>query len=321
FPYTTLFRSIYCNKFKNNEIQHFFRILEYDISKVDTQSIGFFLNKVFSKIDMGVCSKYGEFKSVRIEKHGHEDHKDYLYDDYKKFISAKWELLSTVQKKINWYYFKKLINQDMNSFNLLVAETPNVFKEKNDKFRYLLNNQIENVQNYVFDQLIEKAVSDSCKMESLYEDIYNNTKEIEIKSTIEKENPDLLQYFARVEKYKWEKIFKKYVFSESRFDLPNFLRHPNDELYSQAVFDYLTSNHGDLKEIIIEKEKLEKLISSMNKKYFVAYSLYQLLYPDSEEWNDNTVYFKRKLIRIFNYTQKEEKKDLYISSAKIVAKT
>src|SRR5699024_6327826 len=56
-------------------------------------------------------------------------------------------------------------------------------------------------------------------------------------------------------------------------------------------------------------------------KYFVAYSLYQLLYPDSEEWNDNTVYFKRKLIRIFNYTQKEEKKDLYISSAKIVAKT
>src|SRR5699024_7826702 len=118
-----------------------------------------------------------------------------------------------------------------NTFNLLVAETPNVFEEKNDEFefRYVLNNQIGNVHNYLFNQLIEKAVSDSSKMEILYEDINNNTREIEFKSTIKNEKSDLLQYYAGVEKYKWEKIFKKYIFSESQFDLPNF----SDELYSQ----------------------------------------------------------------------------------------
>src|SRR5699024_1533403 len=65
----------------------------------------------------------------------------------------------------------------------------------------------------------------------------------------------------------------------------------------------------------------DKLISSMNKKYFVAYSLYQFLYPDSEEWNDNTVYFKNELINLFHWAEEEEKKELYISSAKIVSET
>ncbi|MBD1223582.1 hypothetical protein [Virgibacillus halodenitrificans] len=321
--YYSLFRKMYRNKFNNEDLQLFFSVLKFDISKVDTQSIGFFLTKVFSKIDMEVGSKYGEFKSVRIEKHSAGESKDYLYDDYKRFISEKWELLSTIQKKINWYYFKKLIDQDMNTFNLLVAETPKVFEEKKDEFefRYVLNNQIGNVHYYLFDQLIEKAVSDSIKMEGLYEDINNNTREIQFKSAIKNEKSYLLQYYAEVEKYKWKKIFNKYIFTESKFDLPNFSRYNNDELYSQAVFDYLTSNHGDLKETLFENKKLEKLISSMNKKYFVAYSLYQLFYPDSEEWNDNTLYFKRKLIRVFNCAEEEEKKELYISSAKIVAKT
>ncbi|WP_440896736.1 hypothetical protein ACS127_01605 [Amphibacillus sp. Q70] len=320
--YYRLFRQMYRSKFNSKDIQRFFRVLEFDLSKVETQSIGFFLIKVFSKIDMEVGSKYGEFESIRIENHSYGEDKDYLYDDYKRFISKKWELLSTIQKKIDWYYFKILIDQDMNTFNHLVAETPKVFEEKNDEFefRYILNNQIGNVHHYLFDQLIEKAVFDSSKMESLYEGINNNTRGIKSKSVIKNEKSDLLKYYAEVEKYKWNKIFKKYIFSESQFDLPNFSRHNNDELYSQAVFDYLISNHGGLREAIFENKKLEKLISSMNKKYFVAYSLYQLLYPDNGGWNDNTVYFKNKLIDVFYWTE-EEKKELYISSAKIVAET
>ncbi|UUI04344.1 hypothetical protein NP439_06740 [Oceanobacillus jeddahense] len=321
--YYNLFRKMYRSKFKTKDIQHFFKVLEFDVSKVDTQSIGCFLINVFSKIDMEVGSEYGEFKSVRIGNHSYGEDKEYLYDDYKRFISEKWELLSTIQKKMDWYYLKKLIDRDMNTFNYLVADTPMVFEEKDDEFefRYVFNKQMGNVHHYLFDQLVEKAVSDSNKMEDLYKDINDNTREIEFRKVMKDKKADLIKYFAKVEKYKWEKIFKKYIFSESQFDLPDFSRYNNDELYSQAVFKYLTSNHSNLRESILENKKLDKLISSMNKKYFVAYSLYQLFYPDSEEWNDNTVYFKNKLINVFDWAEEEEKKELYISSAKIVSET
>lgn len=312
--YYKLFKKMYRSKFDYDDIIFFFKVLEYDISKVDIPSIGSFLIKVFSKIDVEVGSKYGEFKSVRIEKCIYREQKVYLYDDYKIFIHKKWNLLSAIQKKIDWYYFKGLIDKDMNTFNYLVAETPEVFEETNEKFEFrsLLNKQVGNVHNYLFDLLIERAVSDSIKMEDLYKDISSVKKN---KTT------DSFKYYAGIEKYKWEKIAQKYLISEPQFDLPNFSRYNNDELYSKAVFDYLIRSHGNLRENISENEKLEKLVSSMNKEYLVAYSLYQLFYPANEKWNDNTLYFKRKLIDTFHWAEEDEKKELYFSSAKIVAQT
>lgn len=322
--YYRQFRKMYRRKFDYGDIIFFFRVLESDISKVDNPSIGSFLTQVFSKIDIEVGSKFGEFKSVRVEKCIYREEKVYLYDDYKRFIYEKWKFLSKIQKNIDWYYFKELIDKDMNTFNYLVAETPEIFEKTNEKFelRSVLNKQIGNVHNYLFDHLIEKAVSNSSKMKDLYEDINNNLTRIKLKSVLKNKTADLLnKYYAGVEKYNWETIVKKYLISESQFDLPNFSRYYNDELYSKAVFDYLIRNHGNLREKISENEKLEKLISSMNKEYIVAYSLYQLFYPANEKWNDNTLYFKRKLIDAFYWPEEDKKKELYFSSAKIVAQT
>lgn len=321
--YYKLFRKMYRSKFEYNDIIFFFKVLESDISKVDNPSIGSFLIKVFSKIDIEVGSKYGEFKSVRIEKCIYREKKVYLYDDYKRFTYEKWKLLSKIQKKIDWNYFKELIDQDINTFNYLVAETPEVFEETNEKFEFrsALNQQIGNIHNYLFDHLIEKAVSNSSKMKDLYKNINNNLTKIKLKSVLKNKKADLLKYYTGVEKYKWETIAKKYIISEFHFDLPNFSRYSNDELYSKAVFDYLIKSHGNLRENISENQKFEKLIFSMNKEYLVAYSLYQLLHPASGKWDDNTLYFKRKLIDAFHWAEEDEKKELYFSSAKIVAQT
>ncbi|KIZ52508.1 hypothetical protein UM92_17065, partial [Bacillus safensis] len=184
-----------------------------------------------------------------------------------------------------------------------------------------LNQQIGNIHNYLFDHLIEKAVSNSSKMKDLYKNINNNLTKIKLKSVLKNKKADLLKYYTGVEKYKWETIAKKYIISEFHFDLPNFSRYSNDELYSKAVFDYLIKSHGNLRENISENQKFEKLIFSMNKEYLVAYSLYQLLHPASGKWDDNTLYFKRKLIDAFHWAEEDEKKELYFSSAKIVAQT
>lgn len=318
--YYKLFRKMYRSKFDYDYIILFFKILESDISKLDNHSIGYFLNKVFSKIDYDVIS--GKSKSIRIEKQSYGEREIYLYDDYKIFIRKKWELLSGIQKNIDWYYYKKIIDRDMSSFNRLLDETPKVFEVDNNEFEFssILEKQIGNVHTYFFDLLIEKAASDSSKMEALYKDIQKSTSKMELKSIRKNKTNDLLKYYAEVEKYKWEKITQKYLITESQFDLPNFSRYYNDEFYSKAVFDYLIKSHGNLRENISENQKLEKLIFSMNKEYLVAYSLYQLLYPTSEKWNDNTLYFKRKLIDSFNWAEDDKKKELYFSSAKIVEK-
>ncbi|TKI22522.1 hypothetical protein FCO27_15800 [Bacillus pumilus] len=318
--YYRLFRKMYKSKFDYDYIILFFRVLESDISKLESHSIGYFLNKVFSKIDIEVIS--GKFKSIRIEKHSYGEKEIYLYNDYKIFIRKKWELLSRIQKKIDWHYFKKIIGRDMSTFNRLLDETPKAFEENNNEFEFssVLDKQIGNVHIYLFDLLIEKAVSDSTKMEELYTDIKKNNLNMKFKSVKKNKTTDFLKYYSKIEKYKWEKIAQKYLISESQFDLPTFSRYDNDVLYSKAVFDYLIRSHGNLRENISDNQKLENLIFSMNKEYLVAYSLYQLFYPASEKWNGNTLYFKRKLIDAFHWAEEDEKKELYFSSAKIVGK-
>ncbi|WP_426578936.1 hypothetical protein P5490_000985 [Bacillus altitudinis] len=321
--YYRLFRKMHKNKFDYDDIRFFFRVLKYDISKLDNHSIGYFLNKVFSKIDIEVGSKYGNFKNIRIEKHRFGEEEIYLYDNYKRFIDKKWGYLSDIQKEIDWYYFKKIIDQDMYTFNRLLDKSPKLLEKNINEhdFSSVLNKQIGNIHIYLFDLLIEEAVSDSTKMEELYTDIKENNFNMKFKSEKKNKTTDFLKYHSKIEKYKWEKIAQKYLISESQFDLPTFSRYDNDELFSKAVFDYLIRSHGNLRENISENEKLEKLISLLNKEYLIAYSLYQLLYPANEKWNDNTLYFKRKLIDAFHWAEEDEKKNLYFSSAKIVAQT
>ncbi|MBO0409923.1 hypothetical protein JZO81_02580 [Enterococcus hulanensis] len=317
--YYRLFKKIYRNKFTFEDLDNFFYSLKFDISRVDDQSLGLFLTKVFKEISVEIGSEYGEFESVRSEKRSYGEYKNYLYDDYKKFIVRKWELLSTVKNRIDWNNFSRLINMDLLTMKRLVAKTPKAYEKDNNSLRNLLGNKVDNIHEYLFDKLLEKAMSDTCEMESLYSDIEDSTREIAFKEDAIIA-PALLEYYIEFEQYKWEKISEYYLDSESHFKLPKFYNDGNKECYSKSIFNYLVSHYGDLREPISENRKLMELVFSMNKKYRVAYYLYQIFYPDSG-WTKNIMFFQEKLKDIFYFNLGDEGKDLYSSAAAVVDKT
>ena len=317
--YYRLFEKMYRSKFTYEDEDTFFNSLKFDISRVDDQSLGFFLTKVFKEISKEVGSEYGEFNSVRSEKRSYGEYKKYLYDDYKKIIVRKWELLSTVKNRIDWNNFSSLINMDLHTMKHLIAKTPKAYEKDNNNLRNLVGNKVDNIHEYLFDRLLEKVMLDSCEMKNLYDDIEDSTREIAIKENTNMA-PDLLEYYIKFEQYKWKKIAEYYLDSESLFKLPEFYSDSNEGWYSKSVFDFLVNHYGDLREPISENRKLMDLVFSMNKKYRVAYYLYQIFYPDSG-WTKNIIFFQEKLKDIFYFKLDDEGKDLYSSAAAVVDKT
>lgn len=317
--YYRLFKKMYRSKFTFEDVDNFFYSLKFDVSRVDDQSLGFFLTKVFTEISVEVGSKYGEFKSVWSENLSYGEYENYLYDYYKKFIIRKWEFLSTVKNRIDWNSFSSLINMDIRTMKYLVAKTPKAYEKDNNSLRNLWDNEVDNIHEYLFDWLLEKAMLDACDMEILYKDIEDTMREIAFK---EKKNIEsaLLEYYIDFEQYKWKKIAEYYLDSESHFKLPELYSDSNKKWYSKSIFKFLIGHYGDLREPISENKKLMELVFSMNKKYRVAYYLYQIFYPDSG-WTKNTVFFQEKLKNIFQFTIDDEGKNLYSAAAVVVAKT
>lgn len=318
--YYELFRKVYQSNFDYESIQNFFKYLKFDILRIETNSMGLFLAKVFSEIDMNLGSEYGEFKSVRLEKRGLGRYEKYLYDGYKIFIKQKWKLLSSIKEEIDWVHYADLIEDDIRTITYLVNETPKLIKKKDNNLFHRRDEQIDNVHNYLFDQLIERAISEPGGMEILYQKIQESSKKLKFVLMIN-ENTDILEYYRDVDKHKWKILVEKYLFSETQFELPSFSRYDNKELYSQAIFNYLISYYADLDQLITDNEQLGKLIQSMDREHRVAYSLYQLFYPTRDAWDSNTIFFKNEIEKEFIWLEGSEGDTLFYSSAKIVSGT
>lgn len=318
--YYELFRKVYQSNFDYETVQYFFRYLEFDILRIENQSQGLFLAKVFSDIDMNLGSDYGEFKSVRLEKHSLGSYEKYLYEDYKLFIKQKWKLLSSMREEIDWLHYADLIEDDIRTVTYLVNETPKLIEKKDNKFFHRMDEQIDNVHNYLFDQLIERAISEPDGMKILYQKIQESSKNLEF-TLMTSENTNISEYYRDVDKYKWKMLVEKYLFSDTQFELPSFSKYDNKELYSQAIFNYLISYYADLDQLIADNEKIGKLIQSMDKEHRVAYSLYQLFYPSRDEWDSNTMFFKNEIEKEFKWLEDSKGETLFFSAAEKVSST
>ncbi|MGL9730586.1 hypothetical protein [Enterococcus sp. DIV0756] len=308
--YYNLFQKAYAKEFSQDYNYKFFRNLKYDLLEIDTKLIDIFLNEVFSKIECELESSEGAFKSV---KNGERE--KYLYNSYKRFVHEKWKFLTSNKYKIGWRQFKKLLESDITVFKRLVNETPKLV-EKNDRVRFVLNDQIDNVHNYLFDQLIVRSMIEPNEIDELYKSIKESTRKLKYLS-----KNKLQKYYESVENHKWERLIENYLNSDIEFDLPVFFDRDDKDFYSNAVFKVLIEDYGDLRKSIDSDEKLKKIIESMNAVHFVAYSLYQLFYPNDHDWKENAVYFKNKLESKFDRYDENENEQLYRAAAKKIATT
>lgn len=337
--YHKYFKKMYKYGFDAEKIEIFFRKIANNLQKVNDEEVDEFILTIFSEINKNMMYPFGEFKKVRKIKTFYGTDDKFLYYDYKRFVYKKWEFLTRIQEDIRFSSFKELIDDDMFIISQLVKENPEFIEERNVMQR-MWYEQNENTHEYLFDKLIEKAILDN-RMDELCNEVKRTTMQLE---HISNEKKILIDFYTNIEKYKWEKIFEEYWKNSGQFELPKFRKKEervistnryqenielitidpdNYELYSSVLFHYLISNFGDLDKKHFDNEKIKKMIKAMDKEYSVAYSLYQLLYPDGKNnWNETTFYFGKQLDKYFDFfDENEQREKLYMTAASKVSNT
>ena len=250
-----------------------------------------------------------------------------FYNFYRKYCKYKWEFLKKFQDNILSNTWKELIEQDLRVFQSL--------EKKDDTFEVL---QIEKptrvnwrqssnykIKEYLFETLINNK---TINLNVIVDELKNELHSIK-NSKDEKELQVINEDFLR---FKLNQLFKLYEKGEREFSLPKFKKlsdefdgserndFNNSMFYSKICFNYLGRGRietfvqnkiteAESEEEIKQKrraEKIQKLILSMNEEYRLAFMLYQLIYTDYTQWDDNIEFYDTEIKKIMRCDEKKQ---------------
>lgn len=144
-------------------------------------------------------------------------------------------------------------------------------------------------------------------------------------------------YYDEYEGEVWNILFDKYKNSNdiSNVFLPNlrepevvvdFFRGSNEIIvrdydnkitYSRICFKYLTDNYSCIDSKISNFSNLLEIVKTMSVNYRGAFALYQLLYPETRDWDSSDGEYIEILVEIFK-SSKEKKEKLYNDMISII---
>ncbi|WP_311522806.1 hypothetical protein [uncultured Streptococcus sp.] len=148
---------------------------------------------------------------------------------------------------------------------------------------------------------------------------------------------EIRDYYNEYEEKVWNIIFDKYRNSDDLSDvfLPD-LREPEmrvdpfdggDEIiildydnklaYSRICFKYLTDNHNHVDSSTSNFTNLIEIVKTMSINYRGAFALYQLLHPETRDWDSSDGEYIEILVEIFK-SSKEKKEKLYSNMISII---
>lgn len=251
---------------------------------------------------LSIFNKNGKIKNTFQNKNIEflSDRIDNFYHFLSAFILKKWKLLKNYEKYIPFPIWQQLVNQDLENINEIVKFNSPIFLDS----EYIKHKQYDNgVEEKLFQFLIDKEDAD---MTDIIELIKKEIKCIDSEKSYE-------YIFLN---YKLKKILKKYEKEEILFSLPKFknLRNRRNEngeyydyensmLYSKICFEYLF-NFGRLLDFS-NNQKIKNIILSMNEEYRLAFMLFQLLYTDSVQFDQNIEFYDCEIREII------ENNDMY----------
>lgn len=321
--YTEIFWLIYCNRdrYKNDFIKN---KLIRDFAKLDANEYEEFVTNIFdldyfdnrnlywtisNQIETGFeLTKTQKFHNRfllddRPWLETYQDKNEYdlrqewksFYKYVRTFIFGKWMFLKQYENSFSAKSWKDLILGDLNIIDKIVKNDPTSESLKIEYpdervTRFVQSYRTENVREFLFNLLIEK---EEINLNGILGDI-----EEEIRNFEENETDQFYRYTYDFLKFRLVTILDKYENGNIDLSLPKFQRlsehnvfqhgkrndYENSMLYSQICFDYL--NNGRFKKIG-DNEKVKRLILSMNEEYRLAFMLYQLLYTDSIQGDEN----------------------------------
>lgn len=251
-----------------------------------------------------------------------------FYKFYRKYCKYKWEFLKKFQDNILSNTWKELIEQDLRVFQSLEKkdDTFEVLQIENPTRVYCKQSSDYKIKEYLFETLINNK---TINLNIIFEDLKSELQSIKNskdEKELQKQNEDFLRF-------KLNQLFKKYESGEREFSLPKFKKLSyefdgskrndfyNSMFYSEICFDYLDRGRietfvqnkiteAESEEEIKQKrraEKIQNLILSMNEEYRLAFMIYQLIYTDNTQWDDNIEFYNTHIKKIMdNYENYQE---------------
>ena len=284
----------------------FFSSLKKDIEKIiEYSEVEQLLNGVFDEV-------FEAFKYKSYNNRWIDSNISKLLSYYPKYINE----FTTFMKKCNidknissksWFYIFELHQQMLE----LIIKYNKSELLKVDEFVYdIESNSFTKMYKLLFDTLILRRdvlsllISDYSNLESNsnnYFLIYNTPNDRAI---------------IKIREYKCKSLLKLYLsVNDNSIDIGhiNYLNNENfKEFYSKVGFEFL-SDKGRLR-TFDKKDVLNKIILSMNNEYSLAFMLYQLLYTDYTEWDDNIEFYDAEIKKIMRCD--EERQNYLFNQAK-----
>ena len=329
-----LFWKVYKNP--DQYVENFISVfLENRFLLIDVEERNDFVFSIFHK---EYCRNYNLADSIDeyIEKLSSKQISDF-YKFYRKYCKDKWEFLKRFQDNILPNTWKELIEQDLRVFQSLEKkdDTFEVLQIEKPTSVYLGQSSDYKIKEYLFETLINNK---TIKLNVIVNELHS-IKYSKDKKELQDQNKDFLRF-------KLNQLFKQYEKGEREFSLPEFKKLSygfddnkrndfyNSMFYSEICFNYLDRRRietfiqnkiteAESEEEIKQKiraEKLQNLILSMNEVYRLAFMLYQLLYTDYTQWDDNIEFYDAEIKKLMSCDE-EQQNYLFCQAKEIILRT
>lgn len=248
-----------------------------------------------------------------------------FYSFFKTFVKGKWEFLKQYENNFSAESWKNLILGDLKIIDKIVKNDPtseSLKKEYPDERgdRSVPLYRSENIREFLFNLLVEKE-------EINLDDILGDVTE-EIRNFKQNKADQFYRYSYDFLRFRLVTLLDKYKNGNIDLSLPKFKKlsdyhmfqdgqrtdYENSMIYSRICFNYLDEGRiEDFSQSKIEKsddeeeksrsKKIQNLILSMNEEYRLAFMLYQLLYTDRIQWDDNLKFYEIEIKKIMSYDE------------------
>ena len=304
------------------------RNLNYSIS--EKISSGFqltktqkFLNKLYTKLE--ISNKNQWLKSYK-EKNNSDlrnEWKDF-YRYFKSFIYGKWRFLKLYKDYFSPDIWQNLIHEDLKIIDNLVKSDPTltILKiESPHETRFSVSHRNENIREFLFKLLVDKQ---DINLNQILHNI--NDEERNFRLSDDKQFFDYDYEFLR-----FQLLILLDIYKNGGIDINILEFRRASDFYSQICFDYLGTGRiepfvqNKVKETENEEqkrraEKIQNLILSMNEKYRLPFMLYQLLYTDDTEWDDNIEFYDAEIKKLMSCDE-EQQNYLFYQAKEIISST
>lgn len=195
-------------------------------------------------------------------------------DGYKTYILKKWKLIDKYKDNIDINSYLDLLQDDINT-TIEVADY-NHIRIYSDTLEFLFNHKMINYLKCTKNKQI----------------IWYDTFALERK----KNDSKLVKKF---EELQINCIVSNYLSVNSDYSFKDLMAQVSDhqDIKNKSIFQYLVNYYDVVRKKIISNPRYNKVIKCLNDSYYVAYMLYQIMYPGNKGflWKDAFLKFSEDL--------------------------